>query len=66
MVCSCITGEPNCLNRGMCVRLGEESKCICKTGFAGEDCSELVCSGTPMCSNHGKSVDTLEQKIIPL
>ena len=30
------------------------SVCKCQVGFAADDCSELVCQGQPMCSDHGK------------
>ena len=50
-----ILGEPNCLERGLCRRVDNESICSCNPGFADEDCSRLVCVGEPMCKNHGKT-----------
>ena len=30
------------------------SVCKCQVGFAADDCSELVCQGEPMCTDHGE------------
>ena len=48
-------GEPDCTDRGTCVRENGASVCKCQVGFAADDCSELVCQGQPMCSDHGKT-----------
>ena len=52
------SGEPNCLDRGTCLRVNHGSVCRCNAGFDGTDCSIKVCAGEPMCSDHGKKIFT--------
>ena len=49
----CRAGDPDCSGRGQCTRFGNQSICVCHAGFTGDDCSLLVCPGTPTCSAHG-------------
>ena len=49
----CRAGDPDCSGRGQCTRFGNQSICVCDAGFTGDDCSLLVCPGTPTCSAHG-------------
>ncbi|KAI8479536.1 hypothetical protein Bbelb_427260 [Branchiostoma belcheri] len=46
-------GEPDCTDRGTCVRRGGQSICLCNPGFGGLTCSDLVCPGEPACSSRG-------------
>lgn len=49
------TGEPDCSGYGLCIRDNNESVCVCQGGFEGDNCSVLICPGTPKCSGNGEN-----------
>lgn len=44
--------KENCNNNGLCINL----KCICKSGWNGETCSQFNCQGVRSCSKNGKCI----------
>ena len=41
------------MDHGVCRRVGNQSLCTCRPGFADEDCSGLLCPG-PDCGGNGR------------
>jgi hypothetical protein len=55
IVCSSISCPNKCNGRGICDRSGVILKCICPSGYFGNDCSQPSCPNNS--SNNGKCLN---------